>query len=238
MDEAGELERVAARAGGDDHGVAAMGAGGGEDFGDVAVARGKTLDRRVLVDASAEILQRPGIGLHGALRVRVTAEMEVLRAERVVADQRRVAAERRGVELLRAVLRAHGRGQRGDAAVALLVELRKIHDDAFAAVFGGIAEQLVHLRPEALLLAEQRALVMGAAAAVAARRLPAHDAALEHGDVVAGAGEPPGGGQAGDAAADHRDRGAPTVRVRTAHVWIRPVVERSRRSSSSVPIAS
>src|SRR5207248_5899707 len=76
-------------------------------------------------------------------------------------------------------------------------------------MLGGIAEQLVHLRPEPLLLETERAVDVRGAAAVASRGLPAHDALVEHEDIDAGAGEPPAGAQPGHSAAhDHHRRAA------------------------------
>src|SRR5256885_1753310 len=133
---------------------------------------------------AAVILQRPGIGLDGALRIGMAAEMHEIAADRIVADQRDKAGERGAVKRLgaKAVMRRIGGG------AAIRSELRLVEGDADAAwpELGGIAEQLVHLRPEPLLLDEERAEMMGGAAAVAPRRLPADDALVDHQHVGTG----------------------------------------------------
>src|SRR5207247_4412339 len=80
--------------------------------------------------------------------------------------------------------------------------------DAVRLVLGGIAEQLVHLRPQALLFEAEGAVDMRGASAIATGGLPADDALLEHEHVDAGAGEPPSRAEPGDAAADD-DYGSP-----------------------------
>ncbi len=56
------------------------------------------------------------------------------------------------------------------------LRLAERHPDAVGLVLGRVAEQLVHLRPEPLLLETEGAVDVRGAAAVAARRLPADDA--------------------------------------------------------------
>src|SRR5262249_43960127 len=78
--------------------------------------------------------------------------------------------------------------------------------DAIRLVLRGIAQELVHLRPEPLLLEAERAIDVRGAAAVAPRRLPAHDVFLEDQHVDARAREPPAGGEPADAATHDHDR--------------------------------
>src|SRR5262249_20628258 len=89
-------------------------------------------------------------------------------------------------------------------------ELRLAERDADARglMLGRVAEQLVHLRPEPLLLESEGAVDVRGAAAVPSGGLPAHDALLEHEHVGARAGEPPAGAQSGDATADDDHGGA------------------------------
>ena len=97
-----------------------------------------------------------------------------------------------------------------DGAAVGIGPLVFVHADADAAgaEFGGVAEQFVHLGPEALFFGEEGAEAVGAAAAVAAGGLPGDDALVDDEHVDAGAGEPPGGAEAGGAAADDDDGGA------------------------------
>src|SRR5262249_55553882 len=78
--------------------------------------------------------------------------------------------------------------------------------DALPLVFGRVPEQLLHLRPELLLLHEERAVGVGASATIPARGLPADDALVEHQHVDAIARQPPAGAEARDAAANDDDR--------------------------------
>src|SRR5262249_38446337 len=107
--------------------------------------------------------------------------------------------------------------------------------DAVGLVLGRVAEQLVHLRPEALLLEAEGAVHVGGAAPVAAGGLPTDDPLLEHEHVDPGAGQPPAGAEPRDAPAHDHDRRAvrpghvrhhrPIARGWTSAVW-------SRKSSS------
>src|SRR5262249_16445882 len=82
------------------------------------------------------------------------------------------------------------------------LRLAEGHADPERLVFGGIAEQLVHLRPESLLFETERAVDVGGASAVPARCLPSADALVEHADIHTGAREPPSGTEPGDASPD------------------------------------
>ena len=78
--------------------------------------------------------------------------------------------------------------------------------DPIGLVLRGIAEELVHLRPEALLLEAEGTVDVGGAAAIAAGGFPAHDALLEHEHVHARSGQPPSGAEPGDTTADDDHR--------------------------------
>ena len=174
------------------------------DADDAAAHRDDPRDGGVLQDAAALVLQRPGVGLHGALRIGLAAKMIMDRTDHVIPGKRHQLARLLRVEHL--VVVAHASA---DIAVVLVLgELRlgQRHDDALAPVFGRVAEQLVHLRPEPLLLGEQRALVMRRSAAVTARRLPADDSLVEHDDVDPRSRQPPSGAKPRDPRADHDDR--------------------------------
>jgi hypothetical protein len=73
------------RAGGDDDRVAGVGLAVGFDGGYFSVGGGEAVHGGVLQDAAAVVLQRPGVGLHGALRIGVAAEMEHIAPEGVFA---------------------------------------------------------------------------------------------------------------------------------------------------------
>ena len=160
-------------------------------------------DRAVLADAPAQILQCPGISLHGALRVGVAAKTIVHAAKAVVARERDHRADLIGFEQIDAV--AHLVVHLGDVVILAELFLRHRHHDAFFLVLGRIAEQRVHFRPHALFFLEQRALVVGGPASVAARGFPADDALVEHSDSRARAREPPARAEARDAAANDDD---------------------------------
>src|SRR5262249_44172430 len=74
--------------------------------------------------------------------------------------------------------------------------------DPVRLVLGRVAEQLVHLRPEPLLLEAEGAVDVRRATAVPSRGFPADDALVEHEHVDARARQPPPRGEARDAAAD------------------------------------
>ena len=112
----------------------------------------------MLQDAPAQILQRPGIGLHRPLRIGMAAEAQMDAAKAGLVGQRHGFLRLRGIEIVDAV--AHRAAHPPDRAI--MVEQRGIalDDDPFARIFGRIAEQIVHLRPHPLFLGEERALVM------------------------------------------------------------------------------
>src|SRR5262249_23014542 len=82
------------------------------------------------------------------------------------------------------------------------------HLDPVRRVLGRVAEERVHLGPEALLLETEGAVDVGAAAAVPPARLPPDEATLEDEDVHARALEPPGRAEPGHPAADHDHAGS------------------------------
>ncbi len=63
---------------------------------------------------------------------------------------------------------AHVATHAGDIVIVVQLPLADGNDHALALVFGGIAEQFIHHRPQALFFIEQRALIVRGAAAVAA----------------------------------------------------------------------
>ncbi len=126
--------------------------------------------------------------------------------DRVIADQRNERLELRPVEYIRGETLARRIGDGASMERELFIGER--HPDAAALIFGRIAEQLVHLRPQALLLDEERAEMMAGAAAVAPRCLPADDALVEDEHVDAGARQPPSGAEPGHTAADDDDGSA------------------------------
>ncbi len=148
---------------------------------------------RVLQDAAAKVLQRPGIGLHRPLRIGVAAKAQMNAAGSIVAGQRHELAYALRVEIVDLI--AQSPAHLGHALVVAQMLVGGGEDHPLAAIFGGIAEQLVHQRPQALFLVEQRAVIVRGAAAVAARGLPADHALVEHQDVDPGARQPPGGAE-------------------------------------------
>ena len=130
-------------------------------------------------------------------------------ARNIVACQRHQVADLPCIKLLGHETLPH----RVLPRVAVALHLFLVHRDAnaLAAELRRIAKQLVHHRPQALLLAKQRTERVRASAAVASRCLPADDSLVDHQDIDALAREPPSRGQAGCAAADnHHGR---TVRL-------------------------
>ena len=93
-------EALGLRPGREDDRVGADRAGRGLDGGDAPPGRPEARDRRVLADAATEVLERPRVGLDGALGVRVAAEVEVEAADRVVPDDRDELPDLLGVERL------------------------------------------------------------------------------------------------------------------------------------------
>jgi hypothetical protein len=167
-------------------------------------------DRRVLEDPPAEVLERPGIGLDRPLGIGVPAVVGVGPAQRVIPDDRHQLLQLlRGQEVgPEATLGGDLPGPSEEGELVLVER----HPDPVGLVLGGVPEQLVHLRPEPLLLEPEGAVDVGRATAVASGGLPAHDALLEHEDVDAGAREPPASAQASHAATDDDHCRAPGCR--------------------------
>jgi len=76
-------------------------AAGGLDRRDAPARRLEAGDRDVLVDPATVVLQRPGVGLNGPLRIGVAAEVQVEAAYRVVADDGHQLPELLRVQRLR-----------------------------------------------------------------------------------------------------------------------------------------
>src|SRR5262249_37973782 len=130
---------------------------------------------------------------------------EVRAADRVVADDRHQLLQLATVEQLPP--EAARLADLRPAPRERPLRLAERDPDAIRLVLRGISQELVHLRPEPLLLQAERAIDVGGAAAVAPRRLPAHDVLLEDQHVDAGAREPPAGAEPSDAAThDHHCR--------------------------------
>src|SRR5215470_1354201 len=158
------------------------------------------------------VLESPGICLHRALRVGVAAEVQIGAADGVVAGEGYQLTELPAIEEL--PVEAPRLADLGPAPGQGELRVAQRDADPVRLVFGGIAEQLVHLRPETLLFETEGAVDVGGTAAVAPGGLPSHDALLEHEHVDAGAGQPPSRAEPGDAAADDDHRRAPRVRHR------------------------
>src|SRR5215470_8906719 len=165
----------------------------------------ETGHRGVLKDVAAVILKRPRIALYRALGIGVSAEVKEGAADGVVTRDGHQLLDLLAVEELPP--EAPRLADLGPAPGQGELCLGERDADAIRLMFGGIAEELVHLRPEPLLLEAERAVHVRGAPAVPPRGLPAHDALLQHEHVHAGAGKPPARAEAGDAAADDHDRG-------------------------------
>ena len=76
------------RPGGNRHGIAFKGSGGAFHCRHLAARSLEAGDRRMLHDPTAQILDRPGIGLHRAVRVGMAAEPVMDPAEAIAARQR------------------------------------------------------------------------------------------------------------------------------------------------------
>ncbi|MCY1175766.1 hypothetical protein D9M73_160180 [compost metagenome] len=101
--------------------------------------------RAMLQDAPAQILQRPGIGLHGALRIGMAAKAQMNAAKAALVGQRHHVLRLLAVQIIDAV--AHRAAHPPDRAVMVEQVRITLDDDAFALIFGRVAEQIVHLRP-------------------------------------------------------------------------------------------
>ncbi len=188
----------------------------------------------MLENSSAQVLQRPGIGLDRALRIGLTAIAQVDAASDIVPRQRHALAHLPWIEVVDLITQAAA--DLGHAPVVLQVIVCGGEDHPLAAVFGGVAQQFFHLRPQALLLMEQRAVIVRGAAAVAPGRLPADDALVQHQDFDARARQPPGGGKPGDPGPDHDHRKAGLLV--TSHAQPSPPRIPADNASRSVPISS
>src|SRR5205823_8116254 len=124
-------------------------------------------DRRVLQNPSTVVGKRPRVGLHGALRVGVAAEVQIRAADRLVADDRHQLLELTTIERLPA--KAARLADLRPAPRERQLRLAQRDADPMRLVFGGIAEQPVHLRPQALLLESEGAPDVRRPPAVATR---------------------------------------------------------------------
>lgn len=191
------------RPGGEHEAVAADLAAIGLDGGDAAAGAAEAGDGGVLQDAPAMVLHRPGIALQRAVRIGMAAELVVIAADDGVARQRHQLLRLPGVEHLRWEALPFGIAQ--CAAIERHLLLARGEAYALRPEFGGIAEQLVHHRPEPLLLGEEGRMMVRAAAAIAAGGFPADQPLLQNQHVDAVLRQPPAGGKPCDAAADDDD---------------------------------
>jgi hypothetical protein len=135
-----------------------------------------------------------------------TAVVQVHAAEVGLARHRDQLAHLARIEIAHRIAEPAALGRH--ALVGGEVAFGESEDHPLAPVFGGIAEQLIHQRPQALFFVEQRAVVVRGAAAIAARGLPADHPLVEHQDIDAGARQPPGRAEPRHPAADHHHLGA------------------------------
>src|SRR6185437_8288970 len=170
-----------------------------------AAAHLKAHRRRVLQEPSPTVAECPGIGLKRAMGIRVSAEMMKIAAEDVVSRERYEVAHLPGIQhigvepLPRTVVEG--------LPVEQELMLIERNADPLGPEFRRVAEQLVHQRPQALLLPEERTMVMRATAPVASRGSPARGARLDDQSVDAIACKPPSGAESGNTAADDDDCG-------------------------------
>src|SRR5713101_2277609 len=172
-----------------------------------AGARGRetpSMSAKSPVCGPAVILQRPGIRLNRALRIGMATEVEVGPPDGIVADDGYQLLELPAIEKL--PLEAARLTDLGPAPRQRELRLAQGHADPVRLVLRRVAEQIVHLRPEALLFEAEGTVDVSGAPAVASGGLPAHDVLLEDEDVDAGTGKPPSRTEAGDATADDDDR--------------------------------
>src|SRR5487761_472344 len=140
------------------------------------------------------------------MRVCVPAEMMKIAAEDVVSGERHELPDLVGIQHIGTEALARAVVER--APVEPELPLIEGNADPVRLKFGRIAQQLVHHGPQTLLLLEERAVMMRAAAPVAPRSAPPRGGRLDHERIDAVAREPPGGAQPGDAPSDDDDRGA------------------------------
>ncbi|MNM20766.1 hypothetical protein D3C81_311080 [compost metagenome] len=163
-------------------------------------------DGRVFEDATAEVFQRPRIGLQGAVRIGMAAKMVVVARQHVVTGKGNEFAH-----LLR-VQEVDAQPVPGSFIHDFLIEgnlvFGQVDTDAIRAVLGRITEQFVHHRPQPLLFDKQRTVVMRAPAAVTSRCAPANQACVKDQHIDAIARQPPRGAQSCHAATDDDDGGA------------------------------
>jgi hypothetical protein len=184
----------------------------GLDGGDATAAPRESGDGRVLEDLAAVVLQRPGISLNRALGIGVAAEVQVGAPDGVVAGDRHELLELLAIEPLPA--ESPRLADLGPAPGQRELRVAQRDADSVRLVFGGISEQLVHVRPEALLFEAEGAIDVRGPAAVAPGGLPSHDALLQHEHIDARAGQPPSRAEAGDSPADDDHRCATRSRHR------------------------
>ena len=131
------------------------------------------------------------------------AEVEIGAADGIVTDDGHQLLELTAIEKL--PLEAARLADLGPAPRQRELRLAQGHADPVRLVLRRVAEQLVHLRPEALLFETEGAVDVSGAPAVAPGSLPSHDVLLEDENVDTGASEPPSRAETGDAAADDDD---------------------------------
>ena len=120
----------------------------------------------------------------------MAAKTIVNAAQAIVARDRHQFARLLRIEPIDAV--AHFIAHAGDEMIMVEIVLVGRDDHALGRMLGRIAEQFVHHRPQPLFFEEQRALVMAAPAAIAARGLRANDTLVEHEHAQTVTRQPPG----------------------------------------------
>ena len=131
------------------------------------------------------------------------AEVEIGAADGIVTDDGHQLLELTAIEKL--PLEAARLADLGPAPRQRELRLAQGHADPVRLVLRRVPEQLVHLRPEALLFEAEGTVDVSGAPAVTSGSLPPHDVLLEDENVDAGASEPPSRAETGDAAADDDD---------------------------------
>ena len=147
------------------------------------------------------ILQRPGVGLNGAMWIGMPAKMVEVPAIGRLRRVRHELADLLGIEHLGAKALMLPVLER--APVELELPLIECDADTVRLKLRRVAQQRIELRPESLLLEKQWAVVMRAAAAIAAGGAPTDDPRLENQHIDTLAREPPSGAETGHPAADH-----------------------------------
>ena len=176
----------------------------GLDRRDATAAHREPRHRRVLEDSPAVILQRPGVRLNRPLRIGMPTEVEIGPADGIVAGDGHQLLELLAIEQL--PREAACLAYLGPAPRQRELRLAQRHADPVRLVLGRVSEQLVHLRPEALLLEAEGTVDVRGAPAIAPGGFPPHDVLLEDEHVDAGTSEPPSRAETGDSTADDDDR--------------------------------